>query len=167
MVAKQDEAKWDNIHKVLVEAITIVLRRAKDGFCEEVRKHMPEPDKMPNGGTFDIALNDGAREICDIGLARAVPDGEGAFSSVVFTALSGTEEVIVHTAMATALGARQPDGVLTIITLRERGIHPNRLGAAMRALSKAPVQIVWTNTVKPKGGKPAGWIGNSRTMPLM
>lgn len=156
-VAKQDEAKWDGVYTALTDAITVVLRRAKDVFVEDVRKHMPEADKMPNGGVFDISLNEGARETCDIGLRRTFTDDAGESYETVITALSGAEEVMTITAMAAALGERKGPEYLTLVTLRERGIHPNRLGDAMRALSKAPVQIIWTNTVKPKGGKPGGW----------
>ena len=162
---EQERDRYKRLGEALDRVIREAFAAAKDAFVREVQTYMPPAAEMPgaekNGGaTFDIALTDGARDICDIGLRRTQEDG----SSVVHTALSGAEEVIVQSAMAIALGIREANRTgakdpLILVTLRERGIHPNNLGAAMRAIAaaKAPVQIVWTNTLPPNGRKPAGW----------
>jgi hypothetical protein len=158
-VAHMDEDKYKRLVEALDQVVGQVLHQAKDAFVQQVRGFMPEAENMPGagrvggGGMFEISLNEGKREVCDIGLLK---QGENGGDPFVATSLSGAEEVIVRTAMACALGARSGSD-LVVVTLNERGIHPDDLGPAMRALSKAPCQIIWTNTLPPKGRKPAGW----------
>jgi len=158
-VAQSDEDKYKRLVEALDKVVGEVLHQAKDLFVQQVRSFMPERKDMPGaeriggGGMFEISLNEGKREVCDIGLLKAADEGGNPY---VATSLSGAEEVIVRTAMACALGVRNGSD-LVVVTLNERGIHPDDLGPAMRALSKAPCQIIWTNTLPPKGRKPAGW----------
>lgn len=142
--------------KRLVEAcdgaIMKLLESGREAFVNRVRTYMPPSDEMPkprgtgDGGVFDIQLREGERDVCWIGLRRA--DG------VLYTALSGAEWNIVTTAMACALSENEP---FSIIIPEERAYWPETLQAWMRALLKAPAQIILTSPTKPAGKLSKKW----------
>lgn len=156
--ANKRASRYDHLATTVREAGLRLLNEAVDAFVASVRAYMPPPEEMPGKpGTFAVSLTEGDRDVCDVGIERVDVDPEtGEQTRVVHTALSGAEEVIVMTALACAVG-EQASASLVVVTINERGIHPDDLGPAMRALSSAPCQIVWTNAVPPKGRKPKGW----------
>ena len=143
---EEDQDKFKRLVGACDEAIQELLEGARGEFVAAVRKFMPDAKKMPNGGTFDLRLNDGKRKVCEIGLEG----GDGWLR----TALSGAEWSIVLIAIAATVSADAPFAVLIP---EERAYDPATLANLMRALSKCPAQILLTSTVKPKGRSPAGW----------
>jgi hypothetical protein len=81
---------------------------------------------------------------CQIGFIR---------DEVLVTALSGAEWARLLVAIACACAS---SGTPVIIP-EERMWDRATLGRTMRALSKAPCQVILTSTEKPKGKIPAGW----------
>ena len=70
----------------------------------------------------------------------------------IYRAISGSTEQRFLTALACAM-AKEGD----LLVMADRAFDPETLTATMRALTKAPCQVLLTSPIKPKGRKPAGW----------
>ena len=131
----QQAEKWkalatllDSLVKDFVDAGMLKLMVRVQGFLSE-------------SDVFGMTLT---KSDCQIGFIR-----EG----VLTTALSGAEWARLLVAIACACAS---DGVPVVIP-EERMWDRETLAKTMRALSKAPCQIILTSTEKPKGKMPAGW----------
>lgn len=154
--AEADKDRYTRFVSLCDEAVGTLLGQARGAFVVEVASYMPEESKMPDGGTFELRLTEGKRDVCRVGLVKS--RGE---STAFHTALSGAEWGIVTTAVACALARIHGQGksgrLLPVIIMEERDYDPKTLAAAMRALADAPAQILWTSTKTPHGRVPKGW----------
>lgn len=144
--AEDEVGRWDRLVAACEEATTTLLGQARGDFVQAVQSFMPDAEKMPAGGMFDLRLVEGSRQVCQVGLLK---DGEW------HTALSGAEWTIVTTALACVLGTRRAE--IAVVIPEDRDIDPETLANTMRALADAPCQILWSVTKTPKGRTPAGW----------
>jgi hypothetical protein len=118
-----------------------LVKDARIGFVSRVQGFLPD------GDTFDLVLRQNKRDVCMFGLIR---DG------VLHTALSGAEWSRLTLALGAACIPTDAD-VLAVLTPEERAYDGVTLAAVMRALSKAPGQVILTSPIKPRGRTPAGW----------
>lgn len=131
--------------KVCGEATETLLKGAIDGFGARVQKYLPK------GDVFRLQLKP-----FKAGLER---DG------FIHTALSGAEWARVILAIGCVLAE---DYDLAVLIPEERAYDPTTLAAMMRAMTKAPAQILLTSPIGPKGRTPKGWtiIYASQTAPV-
>ena len=105
-------------------------------------------------------------EALGVRASRFLPDGEAVLFHVIGTtvrpflakptgeyrAISGSTEQRFLTALACAM-AKEGD----LLVMADRAFDAETLAATMRALTKAPCQVLITSPIKPKGRKPSGW----------
>ncbi len=118
-----------------------LVKDARIGFVSRVQGFLPD------GDTFDLVLRQNKRDVCMFGLVR---DG------TLHTALSGAEWSRLTLALGAACIPTDAD-VLAVLTPEERAYDGVTLASVMRALSKAPGQVILTSPIKPRGRTPAGW----------
>ena len=131
----------DDLATVCGDLVDDLVKDARIGFISRVQQYLPD------GDVFDLVLRENKREVCMFGLVR-----DGA----LHTALSGAE----WARLTLALGAAcipEDDDVLAILTPEERAYDGVTLAAVMRALGKAPGQVILTSPIKPRGRTPRGW----------
>jgi len=120
-----------------------LLETSIGDFCTKVQQFLPETDR------FGLRLNEGTRDVCQLGLWRPGSDGD-----VLHTALSGAEWSMVTAAIAAAMS----DGLAYVCIIpEERAYDPKTLRAVMKSLGAAGCQVILTSVVKPYRGTPAGW----------
>lgn len=136
--AKRDQAEQDETDaKAAVKAV----KRARESFIAAGRSNLADlvTRFLPEGVKFAVE-EEGVHVL--IGL-RNDPDGE------LRTALSGSEEVVMLTAIACALAQGSKDPAIVIVP--DRQWDPKHLVAAMRAVQDADAQVVMVSTVSPHG----------------
>tara|TARA_R110002110_G_scaffold219625_4_gene433638 strand:+ start:4782 stop:6074 length:1293 start_codon:yes stop_codon:yes gene_type:complete len=98
--------------------------------------------------------------------SRFLPEGEAVVFHVIETtirpflskptgeyrAISGSTEQRFLIALACAM-SQEGD----LLVMADRAFDPQTLAVTMRALAKAPCQVLITSPIKPKGRKPSGW----------
>ena len=139
--AKERADRMGDLNTVCTDLVDDLVKDGRDGFIARVQQYLPD------GDTFDLVLRQNKRDVCMFGLVR---DG------TLHTALSGAE----WARLTLALGAAcipEDDDVLAILTPEERAYDGVTLAAVMRALAKAPGQVILTSPIKPRGRTPAGW----------
>ena len=105
-------------------------------------------------------------EALGVRASRFLPDEEAVLFHVIGTtvrpflakptgeyrAISGSTEQRFLTALACAM-AKEGD----LLVMADRAFDSETLAVTMRALTKAPCQVLITSPIKPKGRKPSGW----------
>jgi tetratricopeptide (TPR) repeat protein len=131
----QSAEKWKALSVVLDSLVKDFVDAGMLKLMVRVQRYLAESD------VFGMKLT---KSDCQIGFLR---------DNTLITALSGAEWARLLVAIACACaGSGTP-----VIIPEERMWDRETLGATMRALSKAPCQVILTSTEKPKGKLPAGW----------
>ena len=132
--ASVKRAHLDSLREVLLGQIYRDLREPLDALAVRASRFLPEGEAV----VFHV-IDTTVRPF----LSRA--SGE-------YRAISGSTEQRFLTALACAM-AKEGD----LLVMADRAFDPETLTATMRALTKAPCQVLLTSPIKPKGRKPAGW----------
>ena len=141
--AKAHEATKDmNLRKKLAEALLSGLRELvapfiKGQFAELVSSFLPEGESVEFQFTNKLEFH----------LRRG---------GILYRALSGSTEVRVLAAIGAALGACVEDRA-TILLLDDRMWDRKTLARTMRALEKAPCQVIIMSTDEPAGRQRKAW----------
>jgi len=136
--------------KSLLESTTAVFEKKVQGF-------------LPKGDVFSLQLDDNGRDVFRMGFL-----GSGIASSgdtpFLRTALSGAEWARLMVALASACasggkveGGKKQPAPLQVLIPEERAYDPVTLQSILKALQKAPGQVILTSPVPPKGHKLKAW----------
>lgn len=140
---EEDAETWGKLLEACKGARRSIVASALENFEKAVQRFLPPDD------VFGVVLNEGGRKVVQYGFWREVV-GE----RVLHTALSGAEWARVTCAMAAVVGQGTP---CAVVIPEERAFDPGTLRDVMKALAKAPEQVVLTSPVSYKGRAPAGW----------
>ncbi len=127
---------WGELSAAASEVVSLLMRQGVDDFVARVQKHLPASDK------FGLRLTE---TLCEYGLEH---DG------ILHTALSGSENVRVLVALATA--CLRPDAFPGVIIPEDRAWDSQTLSLALEAFSTVEAQVILTSTVEPTS-VPEGW----------
>ena len=134
---QENEKKAKKLAKECQNVIRTLLQSTISDFQKTVQVYLPSTD------VFGLEV-DTKTDTCRFGLRR----GE-----VIVSALSGAEWARVITAIACAT---TPESQMAVFVPEERAFDPQTLGTVMRALGKAPGQVILTSTVSPDSA-PEDW----------
>src|SRR6266852_986332 len=127
---------WGELSAAATDVVSVLMRQGVDEFVKRVQQHLPKSDK------FGLRLTE---TLCEYGLEH---DG------VLHTALSGSENVRVLVALATA--CLRPDAFPGVIIPEDRAWDSQTLSLALEAFSTVEAQVILTSTVEPTS-VPEGW----------
>lgn len=142
-LATQEAARdeWLRVSEACDEAVKLLVESRILHWIQKVQRYLPE------GDVFGIRFQDDAgRDVVEYGLVKPAAN-RPADPAFLNTVLSGAEEARVLCAMGCAIAEGQ---ACAVIIPAERSWSPSMLGKVMRALAKAPCQIILTSTVMPK-----------------